>query len=146
MNTLSKFCQLCKALKFDDSAFGGYAAQDEDGHKILKFDEDDRRRQFEVDLGLADAYPDFPLLSKSSVDNGCDGCRFLADAARKAIAQVDFDGFKEANYNIRVIHCWGRFDFDRPQDSRGLGALVLSVELLNDRGMSSSLACGRDES
>lgn len=71
----SVLCDRCCLLRFADRDFGGYPAEG-----TLAFDNDNRRRDFELDYVHVDQLPELPRL-KASSEAGCAFCGVLRDAA-----------------------------------------------------------------
>ncbi|KAI0448585.1 heterokaryon incompatibility protein-domain-containing protein [Xylaria acuta] len=132
MDTPSRFCDKCQAIQFNDAEWGGYAALDEEGKTILKFDEDDRPRRFEIHLDIEDIYPSFPFLSKSAA-NGCDCCGMLKHSAAKAFTYQRFDGLTEEKFRISVEYLWDQYDEQKKRGlSMGLDGLLIHLDILYD--------------
>jgi len=72
-------CSFCKILDFDDSLGYSSGLDGESGPVYLKFDRDDRERDFELhdsDNPMQDVFPDLLVLQKSG-EAGCEFCALL---------------------------------------------------------------------
>ncbi|KAF2963907.1 hypothetical protein GQX73_g9655 [Xylaria multiplex] len=135
MDLSSHFCDKCKALQFNDAKWGGYAALNKEGKPILKFDEDDRPRQFEIPLGIEDTHPSYPFLSKSAA-GGCDCCGMLKKSALKAFEHGELDSLREEEkFRISVEYLWNSYDaYAKCWFSVGLHSLLIHLDILRDEG------------
>ncbi|RYP63028.1 hypothetical protein DL770_009480 [Monosporascus sp. CRB-9-2] len=70
LSTLPAFCDTCKAIEFDDSQLGGFAAQDQDAHPHLEVNGENEGQTIGVDFHIEDSYPDLPFLALSAAA-GC---------------------------------------------------------------------------
>jgi hypothetical protein len=78
----SNLCDKCSVLRFEDKCIDGYEAEDEDGHRYLKSNDDDKMMRFWLDYQHTDLLPDLPRL-KASAEAGCVFCGQVRDAALK---------------------------------------------------------------
>ncbi|KAH7081296.1 heterokaryon incompatibility protein-domain-containing protein [Paraphoma chrysanthemicola] len=80
----ANLCAECSAIRFNDGdpVYDGYRAVSETGEPIVKFDDDDREREWILNYKRSDTLPDLPNL-QGSAKAGCGFCRLLVDAIHR---------------------------------------------------------------
>ena len=127
MSAPSRFCDKCQAIQFNDAEWGGFAALDDDGRSVVKFDKGFRPRRFEIGLKIEDTYPSFPFLSGSAAD-GCDCCGMLKHSVLKAFVGNGFDDSREEKFRLSAEYCWTQYGKD------SLDYLQINVDIVKDEG------------
>jgi hypothetical protein len=112
-------CPKCQVLRFDDAALGGYEGRSSRGKTCLKFNEDDRTRNFYLDYFLVDELPDLRALGEFS-RRGCKFCGLLRTAIFNC--QLDNVEWLEIEMEYRWMPCAYPL-------KRGLAGLVVHLNL-----------------
>lgn len=112
----STFCEKCRAVIFDDSAIGVYAAQSaDDGEEFLQikgrnFRDISLTKRIAINYNVEDSYPDLIFLSQSAAA-GCKFCDFLRTMAlepnlQKTSSEAGIDITRADKVQIRMQYLW----------------------------------------
>lgn len=102
---LSRFCQRCNKIPFNDEEFNGFVAVPNPGRKCLQLPPDlpdtHGQHDLKLDFTLIDVWPKLNVLTKSA--ENCDFCKLLEIQLRKTGLPPDFQG---GWIRVELFYCW----------------------------------------